>query len=45
MLINREKLIMFQNLSLIHIDIPVGPAICYKLKIKKSKVNPLFVSK
>ena len=30
MLINREKLIMFQNLSLIHIDLPAGPAICYK---------------
>ena len=29
MLINREKLIMLQNLLLIHIDLPVGPSICY----------------
>ena len=37
MLLNKEKLTMLQNSSLIHGDFTVGSAICYKRKCDKSR--------
>ena len=40
MLLNRDKLIMLQNSTLIHGDLPVGSAICHKQRAYSQKLTP-----